>query len=511
MGSLVNTVTITLNAAAGNDTASEDSTNAALGAFVALTNTAVEVSADISNAVFAVLDNILESDTSGAEPAPLSTATAQASADILLNLLNANIAVSNAGRALQTRSTTSAQVLDSLLIIHQRTLVDAQPNEAPVVFTSGLEELSGTELCVPTDVNTIAMQSQLLQCSTGLQQEGTDDIGTAVSVVETCNAGNAAFFGAAGTTSTHVSVRAPHAHLMPESGSPLCTAEVGMQLLSLTRPLADSASARDAIDAEYLHVDPDSNVTIAVHGTVFAGPTIHVVATRNSQTVALAHSDVLRVSLPLTEDPAVPASADLVLPGPTAAGSSRRLSLTSSNASNVFEEDFSVTCPSDSAAYVAGRATVSSDCATGSYNVTCTEDQAGGTLSGACPVDAFTAACMMYDSGAAAWSADSCAVVQVSNAFLTCECSGAGAFAPAFATVARPAGQAEFTPADGDGSGAGASDDDEFTGATLAGIIAISVLVIAVVAVIIYSVTKQQKHNRMVKEEGVGASAPSQA
>jgi len=478
---LTNSVSAALTA--GNGTASQASQQAALGAVGSLTSAPTEVSDAMRTAVLNILDAVLGTFGNSRRLAtgsvePLSIATAEQSVDVLRNLLDSDAAGSTGARALQARSSTSDDVLSKLLIIHARVVADAQPNEAAVALTSGLDELVGTAACVPTATSTVAMQSQVLQCSTGITQQGTDEIGTAVSTVETCNSGDAAFFGAGGAASTPATVRSPSVAITADASAAVCGSPVSVQLLALTRPLAAAASAQGAISASTLGLSADSGVTVSSVGSGFNGPTVHVAATSGNARVSLAAATVT-VTLPLTVKPAVPASAVLVLRAENATTASRRVAVAAQDA-GAAAGNYSVTCPTDTAAYTSGAAVVTVTCPAGDHSVSCAAAEAGGTKFGACPVDAFTAACLSYDTAASSWSDALCTVTEVSNDYVTCECSDTGAFSPAFATVTRGATTNFEAAADGGGGAADDDDDDSFGAGP---IVAVTLLFLAVVLV----------------------------
>lgn len=278
-----------------------------------------------------------------------------------------------------------------------------------------------------------------------------------------------------------------------------------------------------AIDATYLGLAANSNVTVTSAAAVFAGPTVHVAATSGGAAVQLTPNAVVTVVMPLTVSPSVPGSAALLLPS-AASGAGRRAAVASQDAATAAAGNYSVACPVDEAAYASGDVVVDSGCSMGSHSVTCSASEAGGTKSGQCPVDGFTAACLVFDEAASAWAADKCSVTDVSNDYLTCDCASGGAIAPSFATVTRPA-TTNFVaaPVDGDDDAPGADtpaeqqDDEEGSPLESAGsIVALVIVAIIVVSFLVFVVHKKMQMDKVARDRanrsklyvaGAGAAA----
>ena len=502
--SLVNTVSSALGSS--TSAASESSMQAALGAMASLTGEPKEVSASMVSAVFGILNRVLGIASTNSRRLqatsvlPLSVATAQSSIDVLRNLLDSAPDSTGAGRALQARSNQADEVLSKLLVIHARVTVGSLPNEAPIALTTGLEELTGAAACVPTAGNTIAMQSQVLQCSTGITQLGINAVGTTVSTVETCNSGEAAFFGAGGAAAVPATVRSPSVSITADASNAICAAEVAVQLAAFTRPLAAAASAAGAIDPAYLGLSAAAGLHLTPSAAIFAGPTVHIEATAAGSQVQLVDGASVQVVLPLTANPAVPASAVLVLPGNSSTSTGRRAALVFQRAADA-AGNYSVQCPIEASAYINGAATLAASCPAGDHSVTCTADEAGGTKSGACPVDAFTAACVRYSSASSAWVASSCTVTDISNDYLTCECSSTGAFAPSFATVTRGATTSfQAAPSNEPPAGTGGVLEESSPLGSAGSIVAVVVVAVIVVAFLGFIAYKKVQMDRIARE-----------
>ncbi len=353
----------------------------------------------------------------------------------------------------------------------------------------------------------------------GLTQQGTDDIGTAVSTVQSCNSGSAAFFGAGGAADTPATVCTSGVTIAAAAASTVCCSPVAEQLLSFTRPLAAAASAAGAITPAYLGVSSDANVAIAQGAAVFAGPTVHVGVTQGGAQLSLPAGASVRVVLPLTVDPAMPPSAVLLLPeeNATSTAGARRASVAGQDAGTA-TSNYSVTCPSDASMYTGGAVSISSGCTAGDHTVSCEQSEAGGVKFGACPVDAFTAACVSYDGGSASWSADKCEVTDVSNDYLACECSGVGAFSPSFATRGATT---HFRPASSDGNAgdgnaaADEDDDDSFGAGPIVAVVLVAAALVLVAIVVINrrrtaasaAAQRSQSDSQRVAVPGAGATA----
>jgi hypothetical protein len=422
--------------------------------------------------------------------------------DILRNLLDAaDVPAAAAARALQAHSADVQNVLQKLLVISSRVLADSLPNEAAVVLTSGLAALTGAAACVPTAGNTIAMQSQVLQCSSGLTHTGSDAIGTSDVVVKACNDDESAFFGA-GASSGTITVRSPSVTFNVASDAALCGSPLSMQLLALTRPLSPSTSAAGSITAAYLGLAAAADLTIAGAGATFAGPTVHVAATAGGALVTLPTDASVRIVLPVTVNPGVPAAAVLLLPAQNGSVAAGRAMAASSMDAGVATANYTVMCPTESAAYVDDAAVVTTNCSATAYTVTCSAAQAGGSFSGQCPVSAFTAACMSFDQGSGTWSPNSCAVVDVSNEYVTCDCSSTGAFAPSFATVNRPA-SSTFAPAAAAEEGSKGAPGDEsggFGAGPIVAVVLVGLVLVLVVALVMTSSRRRAARKAKVAE-----------